>query len=60
MKKDGAGIPEPRCSYDPTLEKGQPIGMFHCPQCGEMVVAGFPHPDYTFDDPWNRMDVKGD
>lgn len=24
-----------------------PIGMFHCPECGEMVVAGVPHPDYS-------------
>jgi hypothetical protein len=20
-----------------------PIGMFHCPECGEMVLAGLPH-----------------
>jgi rRNA maturation protein Nop10 len=20
--------------------------MFHCPECGEMVVAGMPHPDW--------------
>jgi acetone carboxylase gamma subunit len=26
---------------------GQPIGMFHCPECGEMVIAGIPHPDYS-------------
>ena len=25
----------------------QPIGMFFCPICGEMVVAGMPHPDYS-------------
>jgi len=22
------------------------IGMFHYPECGEMVVAGMPHPDW--------------
>jgi hypothetical protein len=22
-------------------------GMFHCPECGEMVIAGAPHPDYS-------------
>lgn len=34
------------CSYDPTQLKGQPIGMFHCPECGHMVVAGLEHQDY--------------
>ena len=33
------------CAYDPSKVVG-PIGMFHCPNCGEMVVAGCPHPDY--------------
>lgn len=31
------------CS-DPSLLKGGPIGMYHCPDCGAMVVAGIPHP----------------
>jgi hypothetical protein len=31
------------CTYDPQEAKG-PIGMFHCPECGEMVLAGVPHP----------------
>ena len=37
-----------KCSFDPTADiyKDAPIGMFHCPECGEMVVAGIPHPDY--------------
>jgi len=38
-----------KCTYDPKILKGKPIGMFHCPECGEMVVAGMDHPDY--DDP---------
>jgi hypothetical protein len=21
--------------------------MFHCPECGEMVIAGMAHPDYS-------------
>ena len=34
------------CSYDPrTVPAGAPIGMFHCPECGEMVIAGMEHPD---------------
>ena len=41
--------PEPRssCSYDPMQDAGKPLGMFHCPECGEMVVAGMPHPVYA-------------
>ncbi len=35
------------CEFDPSEMVGQPIGMFHCPLCGEMVVAGSPHPDYS-------------
>lgn len=33
------------CNYQPELVTG-PIGMFHCPECGKMVLAGYPHPDY--------------
>lgn len=32
------------CDYDPTGLAGQPIGMFHCPDCGCMVLAGVAHP----------------
>jgi hypothetical protein len=35
------------CPYDPRELAGAPIGMFHCPECGEMVLAGCPHPDYA-------------
>jgi len=38
-----------KCTFDPTIYAGKPIGMFHCPECGEMVLAGLPHPD--FDEP---------
>lgn len=38
------------CPEDPLLLKGMPIGMYHCPGCHEMQVAGMPHvppdPDY--------------
>lgn len=30
------------CPYDPRLVTG-PIGMFHCPGCGFMQIAGCPH-----------------
>jgi len=37
-----------KCTFDPTADiyKNAPIGMFHCPECGEMVLAGMPHPDW--------------
>lgn len=34
-----------KCPFTPETVEG-PIGMFHCPECGEMVLAGYPHPDY--------------
>lgn len=37
---------KPKCSYDPLPLKGHPIGMFHCPECGEMILAGMGHPDF--------------
>jgi hypothetical protein len=32
---------------DPLLMRGQPIGMYHCPYCGDMVIAGVPHGDWS-------------
>lgn len=32
------------CDYDPVPLAGKPLGMFHCPKCGCMVMAGMPHP----------------
>lgn len=32
------------CPYKPELLKGLPLGMFHCPICLNMVIAGLPHP----------------
>ena len=32
------------CSEKPELLVGQPLGMYHCPDCGAMVLAGIPHP----------------
>lgn len=31
------------CEEQPILLAGMPIGMYHCPNCGMMVVAGMPH-----------------
>jgi hypothetical protein len=32
------------CPEDPALLAGAPIGMYHCPVCGMMVMAALPHP----------------
>ena len=34
------------CPHDPKETIG-PIGMYHCPKCGEMVLAGMDHPDWS-------------
>ena len=34
------------CTFDPKQLAGQSIGMFHCPACGQMVIAGIDHPNY--------------
>jgi hypothetical protein len=31
------------CSEKPELLIGVPLGMYHCPECGSMLCAGFPH-----------------
>ncbi len=36
-----------QCPFDPSIYNDVPLGMFHCPLCGEMVIAGMPHPDYS-------------
>lgn len=32
------------CAEKPEKLQGAPIGMYHCPDCGAMVLAGLPHP----------------
>lgn len=34
-----------RCAEKPEHLQGLPIGMYHCPECGVMLIAGLPHPD---------------
>lgn len=31
------------CPEQPLLLAGLPLGMYHCPVCGVMVLAGLPH-----------------
>lgn len=46
------------CTYDPMEMAGMPIGMYHCPECLEMVIAGIPHPDYSLLDDYEEEDFK--
>jgi hypothetical protein len=32
------------CSERPEEKGGLPIGMYHCPDCDSMLVAGLAHP----------------
>jgi hypothetical protein len=32
------------CAERPEVLKGVPLGMYHCPDCGTMVLAGVEHP----------------
>ena len=32
------------CDEKPEERIGEPIGMYHCPDCGMMLVSGFSHP----------------
>ncbi|MFE3583726.1 hypothetical protein [Streptomyces vinaceus] len=38
-----------RCPWpwEPQQLVGAPIGQYHCPHCGAMVLAGVPHIDYA-------------
>lgn len=40
-----AGEPCP-WPWEPQQLVGAPLGMYHCPYCGAMVLAGVAHPDY--------------
>jgi DNA-directed RNA polymerase subunit RPC12/RpoP len=33
------------CEEKPERLKGAPLGQYHCPDCGAMVMAGLRHPD---------------
>jgi hypothetical protein len=43
-----------KCRFDPSTDIDIALGQFHCPHCGEMILAGFPHPpsinDLIFND----------
>lgn len=41
---DETGVFEANCAEKPEKLINEPIGMYHCPNCGAMVLAGLPHP----------------
>jgi hypothetical protein len=43
LTQEGLPCPWP---WEPQQLVGAPLGQYHCRWCGEMVVAGVPHPDF--------------
>lgn len=43
LNENGEECPWP---WDPQQLKGAPLGQYHCPYCGAMVIAGMDHIDY--------------
>lgn len=48
------------CSEHPEMLLGQPLGMYHCPACGEMQMAGCFHLPREFDDEGNPIDGQSE
>lgn len=47
------------CAHDPLEMAGKPIGQYHCPECGCMVLAGVPHEVTGHDDECPHLIVEG-
>jgi hypothetical protein len=51
VEEQDALVAADQCPFESEHLIGVPMGMDHCPLCGEMYVAGFTHPrqniDYT-------------
>jgi hypothetical protein len=43
VNEEGRVCPWP---WEPQQLVGVPLGQYHCPYCGAMVIAGVPHLDY--------------
>lgn len=43
--EEGVPLFPANCKERPELLREAPIGMYHCPDCGAMVLAGIEHPD---------------
>lgn len=48
LGEDGQPCPWP---WEPQQLTDAALGMYHCPHCGSMVLAGVAHPDYRDEDP---------
>lgn len=46
LNEEGERCPWP---WEPEQLTGAPMGQYHCPYCGAMVMAGMPHIDYRDD-----------
>lgn len=44
LNEEGERCPWP---WDPQRLAGAPLGQYHCPYCGAMVMAGIEHVDYA-------------
>lgn len=44
LNENGERCPWP---WEPQQLVGVPMGQYHCPYCGAMVIAGIPHLDYA-------------
>jgi hypothetical protein len=44
LNENGERCPWP---WEPQQFGGVPLGQYHCPYCGAMVIAGVPHIDYA-------------
>lgn len=47
-----------QCPFEPEHLIGVAIGMFHCECCGDMVIAGFPHPRRADPEDGPELDAK--
>lgn len=48
--KDNVELSSPSCAEKPeTIGSAVPMGMYHCPDCGAMLLAGLQHPDLCKD-----------
>lgn len=46
------------CPENPLLLAGAPIGQYHCPACGMMVMAAMPHLSPEADDMFPAYEVE--
>jgi hypothetical protein len=47
-----------KCPHDPKTMAGRPIGMYHCPECGDTVIAGMEYPETSGDDQLARAMIE--